>query len=119
MTLAPHQLAPGDLAKSRGAYAERELDKAGDDKADTYIGHGFKEAKDKMAAYDAARDFLRRKDQEAVQAGKLGVDLSLQTANLRNQSRLDPTALKNVYGRNLWKSAASGSTRVSTPRCRR
>ena len=24
----------------------------------------------------------------------------MQTANLRNQSRLDPTALKNVYGRN-------------------
>ncbi len=35
-----------------------------------------------------------------VQAGKLGVDLSLQTANLRNQSRLDQTAIKNVYGRN-------------------
>ena len=35
-----------------------------------------------------------------MQAGKLGVDLSLQTANLRNQSRLEQTALSNVYGRN-------------------
>ena len=35
-----------------------------------------------------------------MQAGKLGVDLSCQTANLRNQTQLEPTALKNVYGRN-------------------
>ena len=35
-----------------------------------------------------------------MQAGKLGVDLSVQTANLRNQTRLEQTAIKNVYGRN-------------------
>jgi Ca-activated chloride channel family protein len=91
-----NQTKPGELERSRGAYADRELAKASEGKGDD----GKKEAKDKKLAYDAARDFLRRKDQEAVQAGKLGVDLSIQTANLRNQTRLDQTAIKNVYGRN-------------------
>jgi Ca-activated chloride channel family protein len=91
-----NQSKPGELERSRGAYADRELAKASDSKGD----EGKKEAKDKKQAYDAARDFLRRKDQEAVQAGKLGVDLSIQTANLRNQTRLEQTAIKNVYGRN-------------------
>jgi Ca-activated chloride channel family protein len=35
-----------------------------------------------------------------VQAGKLGVDLSVQMQNLRNQTRLDQTALCQVNGRN-------------------
>jgi Ca-activated chloride channel homolog len=96
-----NQQKPGDLAANRGNLADRELDKA--DKLSDERGEAkgaLKEAKEKKVAYDAARTFFRAKDQEAVQAGKLGVDLSLQTANLRNQSRLDPTALKNVYGRN-------------------
>jgi Ca-activated chloride channel family protein len=91
-----NQAKHGELARSRGAYADRELAKAGDGKDD----EGKKEAKDKKQAYDAARDFLKRRDQEAVQAGKLGVDLSIQTANLRNQTRLEQTAIRNVYGRN-------------------
>ena len=95
-----NQEKAGDLARNRGAYADRELEKADDKLSSNGADDGRKEAKDKKLAYDQARDYLRRKDQEAVQAGKLGVDLSLQTANLRNQSRLDPTALKNVYGRN-------------------
>jgi Ca-activated chloride channel homolog len=91
-----NQAKAGDLERNRGVYAERELAKGGEGKDDV----GKKEAKDKKQAYDTARDFLRRKDQEAVQAGKLGVDLSIQTANLRNQTRLEQTAIKNVYGRN-------------------
>jgi Ca-activated chloride channel family protein len=35
-----------------------------------------------------------------VQAGKLGVDLSVQMQNLRNQTRLEQTALRAVCGRN-------------------
>jgi Ca-activated chloride channel family protein len=47
-----------------------------------------------------ARDALGNKQQNAVQNGKLGVDLSVQTNNLRNQSRLEYTAQRNVGGRN-------------------
>jgi Ca-activated chloride channel homolog len=92
------QEKPGDLALKRGAYADRELEKGKDDKAD---GGALAEAREKKLAYDAARSFLVNKDQNAVQAGKLGVDLSCQTANLRNQARLDLAALKNVGGRNV------------------
>ncbi len=42
----------------------------------------------------------RRRAIDGVQAGKLGVDLSVQMQNLRNQTRLEQTALRNVYGRN-------------------
>ena len=48
---------------------------------------------------DAAFGFLQNKDQNAVQAGKLGVDLSCQTACLRNQTQLDQTAVRCVCGR--------------------
>ncbi len=93
-----NQAKPGDLEVNRGAYADRDLtEKAGDGKDDA---EARKEAKDKKGAYDQARELLRERQQEAVQAGKLGVDLSLQTASLRNQSRLDQAATKNVYGRN-------------------
>ena len=43
---------------------------------------------------------LGRKQSLDVQAGKLGVDLSVQMNNLRNQTRLEYTAQRNVYGRN-------------------
>jgi Ca-activated chloride channel family protein len=93
-----NQAKPGDLEENRGAYADKALDKAEYEKGGD--GVRAKEAKDQKAAYDQARELLRQRQQEAVQAGKLGVDLSLQTANLRNQSRLDQAATKNVYGRN-------------------
>jgi Ca-activated chloride channel homolog len=92
-----NQQNAGDLAKQRGAYADQVLEKAGEGKDDK---DGRKEARDKKEAYDLARSALHLRQQDAVQGGKLGVDLSLQTANLRNQSRLDQAASKNVYGRN-------------------
>ncbi len=94
-----NQERPGDLEANRGAYADKELEKT-DDRLARDNQRMFQEAKDKKAVYDQARELLRQRQQEGVQAGKLGVDLSLQTANLRNQSRLDQAAIKNVQGRN-------------------
>jgi Ca-activated chloride channel family protein len=51
-------------------------------------------------AYDEARKALKRHDLRGVQTEKLGVELSLQMNNLRNQSRLSNTALRQVAGRN-------------------
>jgi Ca-activated chloride channel family protein len=93
-----NQEKAGDGAKNRGDYADRELDKGKDEKNAEALRQ---EAQERKKAYDAARGFLLNRDQNAVQAGKLGVDLSLQTANLRNQARLDLSALKNVGGRNV------------------
>jgi Ca-activated chloride channel family protein len=111
---------PGDLAENRGAYADKELGAAkrdaaadGDGKfggvgkgsgASTKTGgeayRALQEAGEKKAAFDRAKDALARRRSEEVQAGKLGVDLSVQTANLRNQARLEQTAVRNVQGRN-------------------
>ncbi len=90
-----NQTKPGELATNRGHYADRELGK--DD------GKGAKfmeEAKAKKEAFDKAREALRRGERDGVQAGKLGVDLSVQMQNLRSQARLDQSALRNVQGRN-------------------
>jgi Ca-activated chloride channel family protein len=89
---------PGELAQNRDKfenekYSKLPADGKGDDKDQ-------QEAKGKKEAYDRARDALSRRQAEEVQTGKLGVDLSVQTNNLRNQSRLDQTAQRRVYGRN-------------------
>ena len=51
-------------------------------------------------AYDDARRLLALRDKDAVQKGKLGVELAVQMNNLRNQTRLENKALRNVAGRN-------------------
>ena len=43
-------------------------------------------ASEKKEAYDQAHQYFRDRKQNEVQTGKLGVDLSVQTCNLRNQS---------------------------------
>src|SRR5262249_46265305 len=58
------------------------------------------EAREQKAAYDKARDALGRGDGRSVQNGKLGVDLALQTCNLRNQSQLTQSALRRAGNRN-------------------
>ena len=88
-----------DQAKSRGDIAERELKRdeaAADGKGkDTYRAAG-----EKKDAYDRARGLLARRDKHGVNSGKLGVDLSIQTNQLRNQTQMERAALRNVYGRN-------------------
>ncbi len=89
-----NQDKPGDLAVNRGKFEDDRLGKA-DGK-----GGAEGEAKSKKDAFDEAREALRRRQYAHVQTGKLGVDLSVQTCNLKNQLRLEQTALRQVYGRN-------------------
>ena len=91
------QEKPGDLEKNRGLFEDEDLKKA-DGKGGE--GRAKGEAKDKKEAYDAAYAALKRSGKDGVQSGKLGVDLSVQMNNLRNQARLERTASRNVYGRN-------------------
>jgi len=93
----------GKLEGTRGGYADdsfKRLKGNGKDPRDE-AEKALGAAKEKKEAYDRARELLRRHDRDAVQAGKLGVDLSLQTATLRSQSRLERTALRQVKGRTL------------------
>jgi len=92
-----NQSKPGDVASARYYYSEKDLAKVVDDKAPD--AEARKEAGEKLQAYERARDELKKKNLGSVQAGKLGVDLSVQTANLRNQTRMEQTAMRNVQGR--------------------
>jgi Ca-activated chloride channel family protein len=91
----------GDGAANRGNYEDRKFQNvpaqaAGNKQAEKAL----QDAKDKKEAYDQARAAFVRRDQNSVQNGKLGVDLSLQTANLRNLSRMEQSALRRVGNRN-------------------
>jgi Ca-activated chloride channel family protein len=98
-----NQQKPGELAGNRGKFEDdryRKLPASRGQGAGKGDGEdALAEAKDKKGAYDKARELLGRKQNEEVQVGKLGVDLSVQTNNLRNQRRLDPTAQRRVNGR--------------------
>jgi Ca-activated chloride channel family protein len=85
------------LADARGKFAEESLREAGAKDANAPLSTA---ALDQKQAFDKARAFFARRDLLSVQAGKLGVDLSLQTDNLRNQVRLTQTASRQVNQRN-------------------
>jgi Ca-activated chloride channel family protein len=126
----PLALQPGFGQAGPGSVAglARELDKAkGDGKGGEGIGgfrgkleddraakaaapssapvpaeeaRALKDAAERKEMLQKAQDALRRRDQNAVRVEKLGVELSIQMNNLRNQDRLEPTAQKRVAGRN-------------------
>jgi Ca-activated chloride channel family protein len=56
-------------------------------------------ALDKQKAFEDCCNSLRRGDLTGVQAGRLGVDLSIQCCNLRNQCRVEQTAQRTLLGR--------------------
>jgi Ca-activated chloride channel family protein len=96
-----NQSKPGELSQKRDKLAEDEFLKAGDAKGGKDgTNRALGVAKAKKDAYDQANAALRRGAYHATQVEKLGVDLSLQTANLRNQARLEYTACRNIQGRN-------------------
>jgi Ca-activated chloride channel homolog len=98
------QSSKGDLGASRAAEDERterilsmgRLSGHGDYPAE----RALREAAEKRKVYDKARDALAGRRTDEVQSGKLGVDLSIEANNLRNQDRLTQTALRQVAGRN-------------------
>jgi Ca-activated chloride channel family protein len=92
-----NQAKPGDLARNRGEQAEKALRNA-DGKGEAAAA--LKQVREQKETYDRARQYLQARTLGAVQAGKLGVDLSVQMQNLRNQTRLEPTAVRTVFGRN-------------------
>jgi Ca-activated chloride channel family protein len=91
----------GNLPLSRGKLEEEQLREAAQakggleaDKKALFMAITQKEA------YDRANEALKRRDLRGVQTEKLGVELSIQMNNLRNQNRLTNTALRQVAGRN-------------------
>jgi Ca-activated chloride channel family protein len=62
-------------------------------------GKAYRAAKRQKEAFEKARDALARHLNKDVQTGALGVDLSVQSNNLRAQYRLTQTALRQANGR--------------------
>jgi Ca-activated chloride channel family protein len=56
-------------------------------------------ALDKQKAYEDCCAALRQGNLAGVQAGRLGVDLSMQCGNLRTQCRVEQTAQRDLLGR--------------------
>jgi Ca-activated chloride channel family protein len=96
-----NQTKLGELAKNRDALETRRLQQgAQDDKGDGAQRQLYAQAAAKKAAFDLAKDAMQQGRQAAVQAGRLGIDFAVEANNLRNQSRLALTAVRNVAGRN-------------------
>src|SRR5262245_797927 len=89
----------GGLAKNRYYLETKRYEEA--DKDPAKKDDRLSEARSKVNTYREAQEYLRKQQHAQTQAGKLGVDLSLQTDGLRNQSRMELTALRQVQGRNV------------------
>jgi Ca-activated chloride channel family protein len=99
------KMAKGDLGGFRGDFEAERLSKvpasADGNKADPSAARAAGEVLGKKKTLDDARDLLRRRELEGVQSGKLGVELSEQTASLRQQQRVTQSAVRRVQNRNL------------------
>jgi Ca-activated chloride channel family protein len=95
------QAKAGDGAQTRANLAVTELEKLKrvDAKGDRDI-LSLKEAQARFYAYNQAKDALSQGKRGEVQAGKLGVDLSCATNELRTQCQLTQNALRRVGTRN-------------------
>ena len=93
---------PTSLGTNRASYEMwRYGGASGEAKGDKDMTKNLKEAEAMLRNQYLALDAFAKRRQDDVQTGKLGVDLSLQTDNLRNQSRLTNTANRLVQGRNV------------------
>jgi Ca-activated chloride channel family protein len=98
------QKQPGDLAANRAKLEDSKARALASPNLQGGMSalylNALKDAGDKKKVYDQAREALARRRSEDVQAGKLGVDLSVDANNLRSQCRVTQTALQCVAGRN-------------------
>ena len=95
------QKKPGDIADRRGRFEDEQLQKLADDaKGDKDVRRMLDEARAKKDNFDGTREALKKGDANYYQLGRSGVDLAINSANLRNQCRLEQTAQRNANGRN-------------------
>ncbi|MBL8799101.1 MAG: VWA domain-containing protein [Planctomycetia bacterium] len=95
--------ARDDLERRRAEEAEQAAKPANGAAADPNAkdeAKKLKEAQDRMNLFRQAKAALQQGDKDAVQREKLGVELSVQSNNLRNQDRLQQTAQKRAGNRN-------------------
>ncbi len=89
----------GALDKKRNEVTADSISKAMKD-TDGKPREDVKKFAEDKGTMEAASKAITTGDKEKIQAGKLSVDLSELMSNLRNKSRLERTASRNVLGRN-------------------
>jgi Ca-activated chloride channel family protein len=96
------QTSNGEAAQARFFYAATALKQLNEKSKDGKGGEAkaVQQALDQFNTWNDAGRALRKGDRDGVQTGKLGVELSCNSYELRNQSRLTQTALRQVQGRN-------------------
>jgi Ca-activated chloride channel family protein len=93
---------PGDRGALRDGIEQRRLGRDADDKNSSEAERkSLAESAYKREAFGLAKAALAQRKKDEVQSGKLGVDLAVESNNLRNQSRLTPTAVRMVGGRSV------------------
>jgi Ca-activated chloride channel family protein len=85
--------------KRRSRFEDDRFNKMPSKDKKSARGKALHEAKRQKESFEKARDALARKLAKDVQTGALGVDLSVQSNNLRSQYRLARTALRQANGR--------------------
>ncbi len=96
------QQMPGQAAQTRAGYAQSYLDKlpAGISKDDATL-RAMQQTRDRWNAHNMANNMLKRGGKRAeVQEGKLGVDLSCESNNLRYQTVINQSAVRRAGSRN-------------------
>jgi Ca-activated chloride channel family protein len=89
----------GTFIDTRKKLQEEQLHKEAESKAEG-VEKAAREALELKSVSETTYSALRGGDLNAVQSGKLGVDMSLYSAQLRGQHRLSRTAVRQVWGRN-------------------
>src|SRR5262249_229014 len=87
------------LAQSRMRLEEEQTRRGLARLSEGKAKEALQQAQEKGGNCGLGLDGVQKRDKNSVQAGKLGVDLSVQTNNLRNQAQLEPTARQKVFGR--------------------
>ena len=89
----------GTFIDTRKKLQEEQLHKEAESKAGG-VERAAREALELKSVSETTYYRLRGGDLNAVQSGKLGVDMSVYSAQLRGQHRLSRTAVRQVWGRN-------------------
>jgi Ca-activated chloride channel family protein len=86
----------GGAGGIRGKFADDELNRPADPSASPAEKKQLEKLKEERKAQEDAQRLLKSANLERVQAGKLGVDLSVLNDRLRNQTYLTKSATRNI-----------------------
>ncbi|MSR29891.1 MAG: VWA domain-containing protein [Gemmataceae bacterium] len=96
-----NQEKPGKLGYNRGVFAEKALEQRAANAPNKEESDKARQTIESKLALDRAKAAMARRDYSSVQGGKLGVDLSVHYQQLRNESQVCQSAVRQFAGRNL------------------